>query len=187
MGEVVNIVVLSFVLLLMIFRVNSATDDDDVVHRWCSMTDNNKLCVSVIDADSRSNLKNSLNGLCAIIRDRVVADATVTQNKIIPNLLKKTTNFYVNRCLKDCLENYDDGIYSLKSIDFSHIEGKTYYIDISAHIAAGLDEVTECESCFTEQPGTPSPLTSNNDKFVKIGILVAEILNLVNCNKTEAC
>ncbi|KAL3834642.1 hypothetical protein ACJIZ3_009378 [Penstemon smallii] len=160
-------------------QVNAA---NDLVRQMCGRTDNNNLCVSIIEADPRENLKNSPNGLCGILRDKAVSIAVATTPKI-SNLLKTTTNTYARQCLQICLNSYEKSIMELKSVDFREINHRNYG-SLGIVVSYGSLGPEDCEECFAERPGTPpSPLKPENKNMLNVVNLVLEILNLTICNK----
>ncbi|KAL3834643.1 hypothetical protein ACJIZ3_009379 [Penstemon smallii] len=170
-----SIAILALVTALVIDQqVNAA---NDLVRQMCGRTDNNNLCVSIIEADPRENLKNSPNGLCGILRDRALSNAVATTPKI-SNLLKTTTNTYARECLQICLDSYEKSIMELKSVDFREINDRNYG-SLVIKVSYGSLGPEDCEESFTERPGTPpSPLKPENNNQVKVVNLALEILNL---------
>ncbi|KAL3813489.1 hypothetical protein ACJIZ3_014757 [Penstemon smallii] len=168
---------------LAIHQVNAA---NDLVRQLCQRTTNNNLCLSIIEADPRQDLKNSPNGLCTILRERAVSNAIATSSKI-SNLLKTTTNRYAVQCLQICADSYQISIMRLRSADFRVIS-RQGYVSLAGGVAVASDATHDCEGTFTERPGTPpSPLTSENQSLEDVVRLVLEIINLTICNKVASC
>ncbi|KAL3618237.1 hypothetical protein CASFOL_038558 [Castilleja foliolosa] len=186
-----------FVFLLMVALILQANnkayadkvDNDDLISKWCSRTEKKELCVKLIEADPREELKRSPNGFCEIVRDKAVKDY-VAANSRIPAILKRTTVPFVRSCLiGECSEGYTQAIDKLKSLDFSVISRETYQ-NLAVSTSYGYTNPWDCEHCFKEGPpglSIPPDLASDNRNLENAPSIIAIIINLVVCNKIEAC
>ncbi|KAL3618243.1 hypothetical protein CASFOL_038564 [Castilleja foliolosa] len=186
-----------FVFLLIVVLIlqanNKACADivntDDLIGKWCSRTERKELCVKLIEADPRKELKSSPNGFCEIVRDKAVKVYVATNSKI-PSIVNRTTVPFVRRCLIDeCSEGYIQAIDHLKSLDFSVISRETYQ-NLAVSTSYGYTNPWDCEHCFKEGPpglSIPPELASDNRNLENAPIIIADIINLVVCNKIEAC
>ncbi|KAH6786547.1 hypothetical protein C2S52_006099 [Perilla frutescens var. hirtella] len=157
-------------------------DDSDVVHKWCKITPNYDLCTSIIKADPRTQLKQSPNGMCVILRDRAVLEviaADTAVSRYLNNKTKAGFNNYGVECLQQCAKFYGDAIYDLDISDFAVIN-ETTYTSLAEQVGSADDGPKGCEECFTERPGTTSsPLTSQNHNIQNISLIILSILYLL--------
>ncbi|KAL3618234.1 hypothetical protein CASFOL_038555 [Castilleja foliolosa] len=185
-------VVFLLIVALIIQANNKAygdkVDNDDLISKWCSRAGLKELCVKLIEADPRKELKSSPNGFCEILRDKAVKDYVATNSRI-PDILKRTTDPFVRRCLIDeCSEGYIQAIDNLKSLDFSVINRETYYN--LTRVSYGFNNPDFCEHCFKEGPpglSIPPELASDNRNLENAPIIIAGIVNLMVCGTTAAC
>ncbi|KAH6778371.1 hypothetical protein C2S51_009683 [Perilla frutescens var. frutescens] len=172
-----------FVLVIgLVLQAKAGGGGKDVVHKWCKITPNYDLCTSIIKADPRTQLKQSPNGMCVILRDRAVLEVIAADTMVSRYLNNKTKagfNKYGVECLQECAGFYGDAIYDLDISDFTIIN-QTTYTPLSVQVGSAYDGPKNCEECFTERPGTtPSPLTSQNHNIQNISQIILSILYLL--------
>ncbi|KAL3618233.1 hypothetical protein CASFOL_038561 [Castilleja foliolosa] len=186
--------VVFLLIVALIFEANNKAyadkvDNDDLIGKWCSRTEKKELCVKLIEADPRKELKSSPNGFCEIVRDKAVKDYVATHSRI-PAILKRTTDPFVRRCLiGECSEGYIQAIDNLKSLDFSVISRETYS-NLAASVAYGYSNPWFCEHCFKEGPpglSIPPELASDNRNLENAPGIIADIVNLMVCGTIAAC
>ncbi|XP_011089123.1 pectinesterase inhibitor-like [Sesamum indicum] len=151
----------------------------DITAGLCGQTTPKAVCVLLVEADPRANLKTSPNGIATILRDKASATASATSAKI-SSLLRGATNRREIAALKSCSAGYNRAISSLRSADFKVIDRRTYATLVAA-ISNANDEPRDCELSFQEPPAVRSPISAENERLREICATTLEIINLRVC------
>ncbi|KAG8363068.1 hypothetical protein BUALT_BualtUnG0007700 [Buddleja alternifolia] len=167
------------IALTFVVQQSNAVD----FHQWCQRTSHNNLCVSVVMADPRNNLKTSPNGICRILTDKAITIANANAARI-SDLQKKSTG-RITGPLRTCSTEYDKMRYDLKGFDFTVLNHENY-IPLVANVGGAAGTPGDCEGAFKEFH-IPSPLTNANKNLEDILVAVLEIINLNECNKINSC
>ncbi|KAI3445109.1 hypothetical protein Pfo_001774 [Paulownia fortunei] len=157
----------------------------DVANEWCGRTTHKSICLSIVEADRRGNLKTSPNGIGTILTDKALATAAATSAKI-SRVLKRATNRHEIAALKSCSAGYNRAISSLRSAHFKVINRQTYPTLLAA-ISNANDEPRDCELSFQEPPAIASPISAENWRLRDICATTLDIINLVVCKSPEFC
>ncbi|KAG8363069.1 hypothetical protein BUALT_BualtUnG0007800 [Buddleja alternifolia] len=131
------------IALTFVVQQSNAVD----FHQWCQRTSHNNLCVSVVMADPRNNLKTTR----------------------ISDLQKKFTG-RITGPLRTCSTEYDKMRYDLKGFDFTVLNHENY-IPLVANVGGAAGTPGDCEGAFKEFH-IPSPLTNANKNLEDILVTV---------------
>ncbi|KAK6933932.1 Pectinesterase inhibitor domain [Dillenia turbinata] len=165
---------------------------DDLVQPWCNKTSRTELCINSIQADPRSDLKESPTGLTIITTDVAKSNASDSLTKI-DNLIKTEEDRSILSLLYTCQQKYQNAFWDLDSAlsilneTLSNVQDmdRKQYETINQVLAAAAGEVDFCQSFYEGPP--PSPLDDENGKFLEINDVSMQLLNLIECNKTDPC
>ncbi|XP_073025187.1 uncharacterized protein [Primulina eburnea] len=176
---------LVFHALIFIINLYQIHAFRDVSVQWCNRTDRSSLCLKILNADSRSYLRSSPEGMARIIVDRALLISESNIGKIT-DLIGKSKGTS-NRVFRDCLAGYNQAHDLLKEANISVINRQTYH-DVAAAVSFPYHKADECEQEFKQLlPGTPPPLTEDNKLLEDVIYVAMEIINLKVCNKTGIC
>ncbi|KAL9175448.1 hypothetical protein ABFS82_02G112800 [Erythranthe guttata] len=164
-------IALTFILTNTLDRVN-ATDPGTGL---CRQTTHNDLCLSILKADPRSDLKFSPSGVATILRDSALSTSADAAAKTT-DLLKSASDKQEIASLKSCSGGYSSAISSLKSIKFDVID-RTTYPSMVAAVNAGTVAGRDCEASFKKGAGVPSPLTAVNGRLGDVCDTLLEIIS----------
>ncbi|KAI8004665.1 Pectinesterase inhibitor [Camellia lanceoleosa] len=160
-------IVLLFVLLSLNYHSHA-----DLIADTCKKSEYPDLCNSTLRSDPRS-AKADAKGLTRIMLEVALTKASTTFNQV-KNLLSKTTEPVLKRCLAICADMYDSIVEEIpKAIQNVGLDNN----EANHQADLALTDVDTCESIFSEEPNKrKSPLTANNNAVRHLVAIAEDIL-----------
>merc|ERR1711879_1030068 len=165
--------ILFLVLLLAVPTHQTATSD--LISKTCDQTLYKDYCKTVLGAAPESDVKD-LPSLTKYALKMASLNG-VKIHKKIDQISKSNKDEFIQQCLDDCSEIYQDAIDQVED-STAAVDGKSYN-DVNTWVTAAMTDSQTCEDAFKEQDGVKSPLTDDNTKFNQLCSIILTMSNLL--------
>lgn len=177
---------LLFLLLALLLRLTSSADAQplaganapDLVTETCKHTMYFDICMSAFQSNPQS-ATSDLKGLVAISIEASLAYAkeTAAHMRKLKYDARHANQSEMWQCLRDCLEEYDEGMNDLVQAAEALKEGALDTVNLM--VAGATTNADTCESGFQESQLLQSPVADRNGHLMKLcsnSMAVAKLL-----------
>ncbi|KAA0050919.1 putative invertase inhibitor [Cucumis melo var. makuwa] len=171
-----------FQILAQTPQTPTTSGGNDLITKTCSSTPHVEMCKTILQSSPNSKGAD-LYGLAQIVMNIAASNVSNIYESINQLQNGTTVDSFLDSCLTDCLESYQDAIDQIED-SVTALEFKAYN-DVNTWVSAAMSDAATCDMGFKEKQGYQSPIaqmTTVFDQICKIILAINKLLSQGNSN-----